>query len=278
MKLGTLIRIANINETEKKFRDARELGFTSCQLVYKPEKYVLDDAKYIRKMAHQEGIEISAQFCGYYDNDTIWDNYYGYLTSGLNADAYRTSRLNYLRQAVPFVQALGISDMVVHAGFIPNNPFSTEYASMKMTIELLARECEKHQVNILFETGPESPVVLLRLIKDIGRENLYINLDPANLLMYGYGNPVDAVATFGKYVRNVHGKDGMPPTDPVVLGKETPVGEGRVDFYAMFRALKALGYDRFITIEREIVGEKQTEDILKAKRYFEIMLQEVYGE
>ena len=277
MKLGTLVRIRTPEEAKAKFRALREAGFTACQLVYKPETYTMEDAPLIRRAADEEGIEISAQFCGYYDNDTVWDNHYGFLTAGLNVEAYRAQRLAYVRRAAEFVHAMGVSDMVIHAGFIPNNPFDPAYASLKTAVELLSAHCEKLGVNVLFETGGESPVTLLRLFTDIGRDNLFINLDPANMLMYGYANPVDALHTVGKYVRNIHGKDGVPPTDPVKLGAETPVGEGMVDFYAMFRKLKALGYDRYIIIEREIEGDQQTADIMKAKAYFETMLREIYG-
>jgi len=275
MKLGTLVRITDISESNEKFETLKALGFESCQLVYKPKEYIKQDAESIRAAADQAGIEISAQFCGYYDTDTIWDIYYGYTTAGLNIEAYRSERLKYVCEAAKFASWLGISDIVVHAGFIPNNPFSPEYTGMLGSIELLSRHCAGMGMNILFETGGEAPITLLRLIEDIGRDNLYINFDPANILMYGYGNPVDALNVFGKYVRNIHGKDGMLPTKPRELGSETPVGKGMVDFPTVFRILKDLGYDRHIIIEREITGAQQTKDIIAAKEYFEAVLRSI---
>ena len=234
------------------------------------------DAPLIKDAALKAGIDISAQFCGYYDNNTVWDMNYGFLTAGINVEAYRKERVEYVKEAITFAKQLDITDIVIHAGFIPNNPFAPEYASMLASVEMLAKHCANLSMNLLFETGGESPIVLLRLIQDIGRDNLYVNLDPANILMYGYGNPVDAVRVFGKYVRNIHGKDGMLPTDPRMLGKEMPAGQGMVDFKAMFTLLRDLGYDRYITIEREIQGEKQTADILAAKQYFEQLISEIY--
>lgn len=73
-----------------------------------------------------------------------------------------------------------------------------------------------------FETGQETPITLLLTIQDIGLDNLGINLDPANLLMYGKGNPQDAVYMYGDYIRGVHIKDELYPTDGRRLGKETP--------------------------------------------------------
>ncbi|MBR6748166.1 MAG: sugar phosphate isomerase/epimerase [Clostridia bacterium] len=276
MKLGTLVRIKNPSEAQAKFAELRSYGFESCQLSYKPAVHDLSEAPIIRAAADAEGIEISAMSAGYNDGYTVWDNYLGFLTAGFNIEATRMSRMEYSKHAMEFAQALGITDVFIHAGYIPNNPFSSEYASMLAAIDHLSRHAQRLGINILFETGGESPVSLLRLIQDIGRDNLFVNLDPANFLMYGFGNPVDALYTIGKYVRNIHGKDGMPPTDPRKLGREMPVGEGLVDFRAMFTKLHELGYDRFITIEREIAGDQQTADILKAKAYFEQLLAEIY--
>ncbi len=275
LKIGTLLRVTDINEADNNFKKLKDLGFTSCQLVYKPEKYTSDAAKIIKEAAEKNSIEISAQFCGYNDNDTVWDNYYGFNTSGLNIEAYRKSRLEYIKSAAEFAHEAGITDIVIHAGFIPNNPFAPEYSTLLTAVAMICDHCKKMDMNVLLETGGEAAVALLRLITDLGKDNIFVNLDPANMLMYGYANPVDALYTIGKYVRNFHGKDGVVPTDPRVLGAETPVGEGMVDFYRVFKKLKELGYDRFITIEREITGDKQTEDILKAKAYFENLLSEL---
>lgn len=278
MKLGVMLHLKDVQEADEQFANLSDRGFEACQLIYKPQTYTAEAAHIIRRAAADHGIDISAQFCGYYDQDTVWDNYYGYMTAGLGVEAYRKSRLDYLRAAVDFAWEAGIQDIVIHAGFIPNNPFSPDYPPLLAAVDCLCAHCEKKQMNVLLETGGESAVALLRLIQDTGRNNLFVNLDPANMLMYGYANPVDALYTIGRYVRNIHGKDGMPPTDPRILGEEKPVGEGRVDFYAMFRALKALGYDRYIIIEREITGDQQQKDILKARQYFETMLETIYGE
>lgn len=275
MKLGTLLRISEATEAEAKFRQLKEYGFEACQLVYKPKEYTSENAQIVKKAAEDCGIEISAQFCGYYDEDTVWDNYFGFRTAGLNIEAYRQGRVDYIKRAAEWANEAGIKDIVIHAGFIPNNPFAEEYPSLITAVDMLCGHLKKLDMNLLLETGGEAAVAMLRLIKDVGRDNLFINMDPANMLMYGYANPVDFLYTVGQYVRNFHGKDGVPPTDPRVLGAETPVGEGKVDFYSVFRELKKLNYDRYIIIEREISGDKQTEDVLKAKKYFETMLKEL---
>jgi L-ribulose-5-phosphate 3-epimerase len=95
---------------------------------------------------------------------------------------------------------------------------------------------------------------------------LGINLDPANLLLYGKANPVDAVDIYKDLIRGVHVKDGMYPTDGRHLGKETAVGEGLVNFPKLLDRLIAYDYKGALIIEREISGPQQKEDILKAKK------------
>ena len=104
-----------------------------------------------------------------------------------------------------------------------------------------------------------------------------VNLDTANLILYGKANPVDALDVFGKYVMNIHAKDGLYPTNGHDLGKETRIGDGKVDFKALFIKLHELNYDSYVTIEREIEGEQQTDDIRHAKKYLGDIIAEVYG-
>lgn len=115
-------------------------------------------------------------------------------------------------------------------------------------------------------------MVLLRLFEDIGTGNLFVNLDPANLILYGKGNPVDALDVLGGYVRGVHAKDGLYPTNGLELGQEVKVGEGKVNFPQLLARLKQVGYDGSLTIEREISGPQQTADIQATKRYLEELL------
>ena len=110
--------------------------------------------------------------------------------------------------------------------------------------------------------------IKIRTIIDIGLDNMGINLDPANLILYGKANPIDAVEIFGKYIRSIHGKDALWPNRDEYLGKEVPVGDGIVNFPLLLRRLKNLGFNGPIIIEREISGEKQIQDIKRAIEFF----------
>ena len=274
MKFGTLVRLKSTNECAEAFNKVKAMGLESCQLVYKPESYTAEDARIIKATAESCGIEISAFFAGFRDDYTSWELKYDFRNAGLNSAAFGAERLKYLLGALPFLRELGVSDMIVHAGFVPNDPFAHEYAEMLCRVKLLADRAKKHGINILFETGGESPITLLRLITELNTGNLFVNLDTGNLIMYGYGNPCDAVYTLGRYVRNIHAKDGLPPTEPYKIGREVPIGEGFVDFERVFALLKSIGYDRFVTVEREIDGEKQAEDIAKGIKYIKNILKD----
>lgn len=132
---------------------------------------------------------------------------------------------------------------------------------------------------LLFETGQETPVTMLRCFEKVGTDNLGVNLDTANLILYGRSNPVDALDVFGKYVRNIHAKDGCYPTNGHDLGRETRLGEGKVDFRALFVKLRELGYDSDVTIERELAedSQEQLKGILDSREYLQTIINEVYG-
>ncbi|MEG0766436.1 MAG: sugar phosphate isomerase/epimerase family protein [Clostridia bacterium] len=274
MKLGTLVRIPDMNRLDEVFQPLNDLHFTSCQLAYKPPVFLREEAEAIRAAADRHGIEISAHFIGHRDPFTIYDLRHGYCVNGISAPMFRAQRMEYLMQGISFVRWLGIQDMIIHAGFISNNPFDSEYPSLVALIRLLGMHAKEQGIHLLFETGAESAVALLRLIEDADTGNLYVNLDTGNAIMYGYANPVDALYTYGQYVRNIHVKDGLPPTRGDTLGPEKPLGEGVVDFPRFMRKLRALGYDRFLTIEREISGDQQRTDIAKARDYLMTLLDE----
>ena len=122
---------------------------------------------------------------------------------------------------------------------------------------------------LLFETGQETPVTMLRCFETVGEDNLGVNLDTANVILYGKANPVDALDVFGKYVRNLHAKDGVYPVNGRELGKEVRLGDGKVNFPRLIARLRELGYDGCLTIEREVDGSQQTVDIRHAKKFLE---------
>ncbi len=270
MKIGVLTTL-NQN-VEENIRKVAELGLSTCQLKCWNSAHLTDElADRAAAAAKEYNVEITAFWCGW-DGMSYWNFYEGPLTLGLVPSEYRAERLNMLIRGAKVAKRMGVTDVVTHVGFLPENPATTEYQSLVAALRYLATKLKLDGQYFLFETGQETPITLKRTIEDVGTGNLGINLDPANLLMYGKANPVDALDIFGEYVRGIHGKDGEYPTDGRHLGKEKPMGEGRVDYPRFIAKLKEVGYDGAITIEREISGEKQIEDILSAKKLLESLI------
>lgn len=277
MKIGTMLYFNSLEEMEKSFIKLRAFGFASCQLCsWEPEKWTDENADGIRALAEKHGIEISSFWCGW-EGPKVWDFYEGQRTLGLVPPQYREMRVKNLCDGADFAHRIGLTDVATHMGFIPECPFDPNFEPLCDAIRTVAQRLKTNGQYLLFETGQETPVTMLRCFEQVGMDNLGVNLDTANLILYGKANPVDALDVFGKYVRNLHAKDGFYPVNGHDLGEEVRLGDGKVDFPALFRRLKELGYDSYVTIEREISGEQQDEDIRHAKVYLETIINEVYG-
>ena len=271
MKLGVLISLDGENVNEK-FKGVHDLGFESCQLCgWDMSLFTDKTAKQVNEACEKYKVKISTFWCGW-GGPQVWDFYEGPLTLGLVPVDYRNARIENLKQGSDFAKKLGVENVATHVGFLPETPNTEQYHSVVCAIRTVAQYCKDNGQYFLFETGQETPVTLRRTIEDVGTGNLGINLDPANLILYGKANPIDALDVFGEYVRDVHAKDGCYPADGKNLGKEKPLGEGKVNFPALVKKLKEIGYDGPLSIEREITGEKQKKDIIMAKTLLEKLI------
>lgn len=267
MKLGTMVHLGE-NVVEK-IKDVKKYGLESFQLCCWNQSLLTEEyAKKVLDATNEAGLEISAVWVGW-DGEATWDFVRGPMTLGIVPVYFRKMRMENLKKGSDFTKMLGVTDMVTHFGFIPENPNTDDYRCVVETIRELAEYCKANGQYLLFETGQETPITIKRTILAVGTGNLGINLDPANLLLYGKANPCDAVDIFGDFVRGVHGKDGEYPTNPDYLGEEKRIGDGRVNFPVLIKKLKEHGYDGSITIEREIDGDKQIDDIIYAKKFLE---------
>jgi len=185
---------------------------------------------------------------------------------------YREARITRIKQVSDFAKKTGIPAVQTHCGFLPENPNEPLYTEAVNAIRSVAEYCKHNGQTFRCETGQETPITLVRAIKDVGLDNVGVNFDAANLVLYGKANPVDAVELLGPYIMGVHAKDGLYPTNPRQLGREVPIGEGKVNFPVLIGLLKKTGYQNPLTIEREIEGAKQAQDILAAKAYLEKLI------
>ena len=286
VRIGTLLGCGDPELIEDKLKMLKDNGFDNCQLkCWNEDVMTKEYAEYVKGLLEKYGITVSAFWCGW-PGPQVWNFYEGQTTLGLVPPEYRWMRVKTLCKGSDFAKYLGVNDVVTHMGFIPENPNDPNFAPFCDAVRYVAAYCKKNGQYLLFETGQETPVTLLRCFEVVGRvphngifaDNLGINLDTANCILYGRANPVDALDVFGKYVRNLHAKDGLYPTNGHDLGKETKIGEGKVNFDALIKGLHDLDYNGFITIEREISGEQQTKDVLYAKEYLQKIIDKYYTE
>ncbi len=277
MKIGTMVTLSDLKTTEERLIKLKNHGFNSCQIVsWKPQLWTRENAEGLKELIEKYEIEVSAFWCGW-EGPCMWNFYEAQIMLGLLPPEYRQMRVKNLCDGADFAKLIGVTDVVTHMGFIPENPYDPNFAPMCVAIRTVANHLKKNGQYLLFETGQETPVTLIRCFETVGTDNLGINLDTANLIMYGKANPVDALDVFGKYVRNLHAKDGVYPTNGHDLGHQKKIGEGKVDFPALFKKLHELGFDSHVTIEREISGEQQMIDVIEAKEYLEKIISEIYG-
>ena len=153
------------------------------------------------------------------------------------------TRVDSLKRA-SISQSVRHPNLQTHCGFIPETPSDPLYGETVQAVREVAQHAKGNGQAFLFETGQENPITLVRIIRDVGLDNVGVGLDTANLILYGKANPLDALDVLGKYVRTVHAKDGLYPTDPNEFGQEVPIGKGKVDFPASDPASPGTGLSR----------------------------------
>jgi len=264
LRLGLIVGVQK--DPDAALKKVHDLGIPTCQASTDDfSERVLNS---LRSAAEKYGIEITAiNSSGGPPN--VYDFYQGPLTIGVVPVKYRRQRIDNFKRASDFAKKLNVPAFHTHYGFIPENPNDPNYAETVEALREVATHLKGNGQMMLYETGQETPITMLRAITDVGLDNQFVNLDTANLILYGKGNPVDALDVLGKLVRGTHAKDGLFPTDPKRLGEEVPIGKGKANFPVLIRKLKQLNYTGPLTIEREISGPKQIEDIKKEKAYLE---------
>lgn len=241
-----------------KLEVAHELGIPTIQL-HAPHRSTRtpDNAEQFIAKLDELGIELTAVFGGfegesYADIPTVSD------TVGLVPPATREARLQEMKEISDFARLLGCDVVALHLGFVPHNTTDPLYAEViEVTRELCDHATQNDQA-VHLETGQETADGLLQFIGDTERDNLFINFDPANMILYGTGQPIEALEKVGEYVKSVHCKDATWSDKPGdTWGAEVPLGEGQVDIEAYLSTLKKLGYTGPLTIEREIPQEPE---------------------
>lgn len=211
-----------------------------------------------RKALEAEGftlVTVFASFVGedYADIPTVQ------RTVGFIPRATRQEREARTLALSNFAASLGVGSIAAHIGFVPHDPADPEFGAVRDMVRRVCDHAAKHGQSFALETGQEPAGVLLDFFKSVDRPNLAINFDPANMILYGSGDPIEALGILAAHVVSVHAKDGDWPdkTKPGALGVEQPLGRGAVGMERFVAKLREIGYRGPLCIEREIPDHAQ---------------------
>ncbi len=267
--IGTIVH--NLDDVDARFKELKDAGFSSCEIGFGPQKCTPDAAKKIQKASKKYGIRLTTLVGvpGYCE----WNFRGGPSTIGLVPEKDRDAKVAEYHQMIDFCVAAGIPAMHSHFGFIPIDPSSEQYKSFIEVMKQLCEYAKERNIMVYFETGQETPITLIRAIKDIGTGNCFINCDLANLLLYGNANSLDAVKLFGPLIKEFHAKDGHypDPENPYDLGREAPIPEGDVDFPGVIKELKRVGFTGALTIEYEL-SSSSMDYLVKTRKYLQSLI------
>jgi sugar phosphate isomerase/epimerase len=249
-----------------------KLGF-HCGQIGIPGKLDLDSRmihewKKALEQAHFTVYTVFAAFEGesYADIPTVQ------RTVGFIPEVTREVRERRMMEVSDFAAQLGVAGIATHVGFVPEDTADPDYLAVREMVRRVCDHAVSHQQTFALETGQERAGILLDFLLDVNRRNLGINFDPANMILYGTGDPIESLAVVGQHVVSVHCKDGdWPPTGvPGALGSERPLGKGSVDLKAFLAGLKKIGFKGPLTIEREAHDkEERLRDLESGKKLLE---------
>ncbi|MFI3214170.1 MAG: sugar phosphate isomerase/epimerase family protein [Eubacteriales bacterium] len=252
-KIGLAIQLKeDIVAFEAQLKKAQELGFEFVQIaLWDMKKLNKEGAQETKALLDKYNLKSTELWCGWI-RPAEWNFVDGPSTLGLVPTEYRQARLQNLIDAADFAETLGVTDIITHLGFIPTNPYDSDYVGVVQALKFLLKGYKDRGLFFCLETGQETPVIARRLIEDTKADNFGVNYDPANLILYGSANPVDGLDILAPFVRQIHVKDGTYPTNGYEIGKETALYDGSVNIDAFFAKLASLNFEGSLVIENEM--------------------------
>jgi len=189
-------------------------------------------------------------------------------TGGVVPDATWPENWRNIQAAAEISERLGLKLVTFHAGFLPHEPGDPTFQTLLQRITLIADLFATKGIDLGFETGQETAETLGAFLQKLGRPNVGVNFDPANMVLYDKGDPIGALQALGPWLKQCHVKDAVKTKTPGTWGAEVPVGTGEVDWRAFMRTLDKLHFQGNLAIERE-AGKQRVADIRAAREYFD---------
>jgi L-ribulose-5-phosphate 3-epimerase len=248
MELGLVFWAEKDPQTH--LQELKAFGLKACQLGVPPAMDCSASVGAWKSAIASEGVFVSAAVCSYEGEDYA-NLEQVHKTVGFTAPGYAAERIARTKEVSVFAAALGLKALSCHIGFIPEDKASTVYTELLGIARELCDACAANDQDFVLETGQESAATLLSFLGDVERPNIKVNFDPANMVLYGSGDPLQALEMLEAKVLSVHCKDGRSPKAAGELGQEVALGEGEVDFPGFLALLKKMNYEGLLTIERE---------------------------
>jgi sugar phosphate isomerase/epimerase len=245
----------------KTIRQVKALGMRCGHLGFAGQVPLAGAAPAWKEALEQEDFAVTAVF-GAYEGESYADIPTVQRTVGFIPPATREAREARTRVVIDTAAALGVPIFACHVGFVPEDHAHPDYAVARDVVRRICDYAAQYKMFFALETGQEPAGALLEFLHDVDRDNLRINFDPANLILYGTADPIEALGALAPYLVSVHVKDGnWPPKDkPGALGTEMPLGEGSVGMERLVNKLKEIGYRGPLTIEREVSLDQDMDD------------------
>jgi sugar phosphate isomerase/epimerase len=246
---------------------AREIGLTRVQLALEPLVGPSEGwADAIAKLRNA-GINIVSGMMSCVGEDyTTMESIH--RTGGVVPDVTWPETWANFRKVAPIAATNGIRLVTLHAGFIPDDEDSFLYAKLVKRIAQISALFSEYGVRTGLETGQEAARTLLRFLQNVSEFDVGVNFDPANMLLYGSGEPVDALRSLLPFVKQVHIKDATRSPQAGVWGEEVVVGTGEVNWREFFDVLGSGKFSGHLAIERE-AGNNRAGDIRTAKEFLQ---------
>jgi L-ribulose-5-phosphate 3-epimerase len=192
-------------------------------------------------------------------------------TGGVVPDATWPENLANFKENIVVAKDLGLKLITFHAGFLPHETSDPAFVKLMNRIRQIGELFGENGIDLGFETGQETADTLKDFLDQLALPNVGVNFDPANMILYDKGDPIEALKVLAPYLKQCHIKDATRTTVPGQWGEEVQSGTGQVDWKEFFATLDQLGYEGTFAIERE-AGEQRVEDILAAKNYVSSLL------
>jgi L-ribulose-5-phosphate 3-epimerase len=239
-------------------QEVKSFGVSAGQLGIPGELNLNGKAQQWQSALSDENFLAVTAFCSYVGEDYT-DIPTVKRTVGLVPEPTRTERVDRTKEVAGFAHEVGIKSIACHIGFVPHDRNHALYREIRNLTRDICDHCGRLEQSFTLETGQEPADILHQFIDEVQRSNLKINFDPANMILYGTGDPIKAFRALSKHVTSVHCKDGdWPPQDqPDALGTEKPLGRGSVNVPSFIATLKDVGYKGILSLEREELDQQQ---------------------